>query len=134
MRSTLLLVLLLVAGGGCCFAFSDQLVIRGTAEDQTGAAIPGAIVELSATNRQKSSTSTDSAGSFRFDDVSTGSYVVTIRHDGFEPKTVHISVGSRSPAPLKVILALAELRQDISHKQQWSARSGQRRQCRQDRA
>src|SRR5215831_7324710 len=53
-------------------------------------------------------------GTFRFDNVAAGDYEIEIRREGFQPSVSRIRVGSRSPAPLRIVLSVAELRQGVT--------------------
>jgi outer membrane receptor protein involved in Fe transport len=59
-------------------------------------------------------TSVGVTGEFRFDGVAAGEYEVEIRQEGFQPTVFRVRVGSRSPAPLRIVLAVAELRQGVT--------------------
>jgi hypothetical protein len=89
--------------------------IVGTVTDQSGASIPGAVV--SARQRGKSAartTTTDESGSFQFSAVPTGAFDLEVKSEGFTPATVPVTVSGRSPAPLRVALSLAGVRQELT--------------------
>src|SRR6266436_1891685 len=72
--------------------------ISGVVQDQAGAAIVGAQVELTAANRSPQSTTTDQSGSFQFKGIPPGEYQVQIKFEGFDRATVNVTLGAR-PAP-----------------------------------
>jgi hypothetical protein len=113
MRSSHLFALLfVVTDGGYCQEPSNAVAIVGTVEDQTGATVPGAIVELRSTSgKRTASVLTDTAGTFRFIDVPAESYDVEIHHDGFTPTRIHVKAG---PALLKVTLSVSELHDEVT--------------------
>jgi hypothetical protein len=59
--------------------------ISGNVVDPTGAIIPGATVTLSSPQSKTQRIQTDSTGSFRFADIKSGSFKVTITAPGFSP-------------------------------------------------
>jgi carboxypeptidase family protein len=116
MRCSLKLALtLLTIFRSSSFGAPDSITLRGIVEDQTSGAVPNAAVELSPSGGlQKRFAATDDAGTFRFENVSPGSYVMTIQHEGFETTAVPLGVGSTAPEPLNIVLAVAKLRQEIT--------------------
>jgi hypothetical protein len=94
---------------------SPGVVVTGIALDPLGGVIPGAQVELTSPDAPAGATATtDASGTFRFDHVLPGSYDVHVTFQGFEPVTVHVTVRSRAPAPLRVTLPLAGLAQEVT--------------------
>ncbi|HAF15375.1 MAG TPA: hypothetical protein DCK99_17095 [Blastocatellia bacterium] len=93
---------------------SARFSISGVVQDQAGAAIVGARVELSAENIRQQSTTTDQSGSFQFQRVPPGKYQVQVSFQGFESATVDVSVAAQPPAPLQVVMAIATLRQETT--------------------
>ena len=93
---------------------SRRSTITGVVQDQTGAAIMGARVELKTANANPQSTTTDQSGSFRFNEVSPGKYEITISEQGFESSTKAVTLGAQPLAPLQVVLAIASLRQETT--------------------
>jgi outer membrane receptor protein involved in Fe transport len=95
------------------------VAVTGVVTDPQGGVIPGAQVELTISNAAASATAgatlvTEAAGAFRFDRVAPGSYDLRVSFEGFEPKTVHVTVGSRAPGLLRVTLAVAGLAQEVT--------------------
>jgi hypothetical protein len=86
--------------------------ITGVVVDSSNASVAGATVTLRrmADATQRVAT-VEPTGTFRFDGVAPGDYEVEIRHEGFQPSVSRVRVGPRSPARLKIVLAVAELRQ-----------------------
>lgn len=74
--------------------------VSGVVIDPQGGVIPGARVELIASDTPAMEATTDANGAFHFDRVQPDSYDVRVSFDGFEPKTMHVNVGSRSPGTL----------------------------------
>jgi hypothetical protein len=92
--------------------------VTGVVQDQTGAVLAGATVELvSVSNAAASvvqSTSADGAGTFRFEKVVPGQYELRAKYEGFNPASARVRVGSRSPGPQKLVLAIASISQEIT--------------------
>lgn len=63
---------------------------------------------------REQATTTDASGAFRFEKVLPGSYEVQVHHEGFKTATSRFRIGSRPPAPLKISLSVAELRQKLT--------------------
>src|SRR5262249_32073371 len=83
--STLALLLVLLVSAAVATA---QVVVvgemGGQVKDETGAALPGASVTAISTERGFTrSTTTDSAGRFRFSDIQAGTYDVSVTLSGF---------------------------------------------------
>lgn len=88
--------------------------ITGIVQDQAGATIVGAAVELVGAGNDHQSTSTDQSGRFEFKRVPFGKHQVRVTSQGFESNTVDIVVGSQPLAALQVVLAIASLRQETT--------------------
>lgn len=88
--------------------------ITGVVQDQTGASIVGARVELSKSNVSQQSTTTDQSGSFQLKRVPQGTYQVEVSYRGFESASIDVVVDSQPLVPLRVVLAIASLRQETT--------------------
>src|ERR1700712_4910869 len=85
-----------------------SVAVTGVVQDQTGAALPQATVELVNTAGAVLQTiTTDPAGAFRFDRVAPGAYELRAGYAGFNPAIVALRVGARAPASQRVVLNLA---------------------------
>ncbi len=94
-------------------AFSQGIItggITGTAADQTGAVVPGAVVKaVSDTTGSTFQVIAGSDGAFRIADVPLGSYTVTVTAIGFGPAELsHVIVVAGNSTPLKVALSLGK--------------------------
>ena len=77
------------------FAQSDLASIRGSVQDQTGAAIPGASIQLTNVDTGITQTVTaDSVGNFHFEALHPGNYAATVSAAGFstEKQTLQLTV------------------------------------------
>jgi hypothetical protein len=59
-------------------------------------------------------TTTDAAGAFHFDGVAPGRYELRVSFDGFQTTTTRITVGTRPPSPVRVVLPLAAVTQEVT--------------------
>jgi hypothetical protein len=62
--------------------------LRGQITDQLGAVVIGASVTLTDANGKKTTTQTDSNGSYRFDNLSSGVYALGAQQKGFAAETI----------------------------------------------
>jgi len=93
-------------------------VITGVVQDQTGAVLANATVELVSVSGSASSvvqsTTADGTGTFRFEDVAAGQYELRASYEGFTPAASRVRVGARPPGVQKLVLAIAGLKQEIT--------------------
>jgi hypothetical protein len=83
--------------------------------DPSDAAIAGTKVTLHGGSLENEpSTTTDSAGHFQFSDVSPGNYEVEVQQEGFKALKSRVKVGPRAPAPLRIVLPLRDLHEEIT--------------------
>jgi hypothetical protein len=100
----------------CCLAVPLCLhadTISGTVEDQSGALVPGARIEISGGDlAQPLVISSDAVGKFSSPDLKPGTYTLRITRDGFEPlaKTVEL----HGAAELELKLAVAKQRVEVT--------------------
>jgi hypothetical protein len=108
-------LVLIIAFAGRAQSPSARFSISGLVQDQAGAAIVGARVELGgASTTGLQSTTTDQSGRFEFKRIASGVYRLQISSPGFESTKLDVTVESQSPAPLHVVLAIASLRQETT--------------------
>ncbi len=91
-----------------------NLVITGIVQDQTGAAFPGAEVDLLKDGEQQRTIATDASGAFRFERLQPGNYQLRTHKEGFKTETTKLIVGTRSPARLRIVLSIEALNQQIT--------------------
>src|SRR5262245_22373164 len=91
-----------------------NLVINGIVQDQTGAAFFGARVDLLKDGEQQRTVTTDVSGAFRFDKIQPGNYEVRTQKEGFKTDISKITVGTRSPGRLRIVLSIETLNQQIT--------------------
>ncbi len=111
------LSLLLFIGFGAVCAQNPPAIITltGTVLDQNAALIGKAQVTLKGGEPVRSrSTKTDASGAFRFDKLAAGEYELVVTLEGFKPTTLQVTIGNRAPAPVQVVLPVAELHQEVS--------------------
>ena len=90
------------------------VTINGIVQDQTGAVLTGATVELVAGGATVQSVATDQVGAFHFDAVAPGSYELRAHFEGFKDLSSRLRVGSRAPSPQRLVLDLASIAQDVT--------------------
>ncbi|MDX6386054.1 MAG: hypothetical protein QOK48_3627, partial [Blastocatellia bacterium] len=115
-RAAALIVLVLMASfSGHAQSPTVRVAISGVIQDQAGAAIVGAGVELGdASTSGAQSTTTDQSGRFEFKRIAAGTYRLQVSAQGFESAMLDVTVGSQSPAPLQIVMAIASLRQETT--------------------
>ena len=90
------------------------VTVTGIVEDQTGAVLTGATVDLAASGRVVRSVATDAVGAFHFDGVAPGTYELRAHFQGFKDLSSRVRVGSRAPSTQKLVLDLASIAQDVT--------------------
>jgi hypothetical protein len=94
---------------------ASGVAVTGTALDPHQAGVFGAKVTLRlADGTQVQSTSADSLGAFRFEGVPPGNYDVQIEQQGFKPSVSRVRVANQALRPLRVVLALADVQQQVT--------------------
>jgi len=59
-------------------------------------------------------TTADGSGVFQFANIRPGRYDVRVSFEGFESATAHVTVGTRAPSPIRVVLPLAGVKQQVT--------------------
>src|SRR5262249_51184940 len=116
------IVLLIFSAAAALQPAVRGVLVSGVVQDQTGAILPGAQVSLApvgpvgtdGTGTQARTIVTDSKGTFRFDQVPPGSFVIGVEFPGFKVKTTPIRVGARAPAAVTIVMEIEGLTQEIS--------------------
>jgi len=91
------------------------VAVGGIVQDQTGAVLAAATVELvNAAGTVVQSTTADRGGAFRFEHVTPGQYELRARYEGFKLASAKVRVGTRPPPSQKLVLGLAGLTQEIT--------------------
>src|SRR5215831_12530743 len=95
---------------------SGVVEVSGVVLNTSEEVIPGASVTLRRNGASKplAVAPSDARGSFRFSRVASGDYEIEIRKNSFKPKIVQLTVGARPPAPLRIVLEIADLREEIA--------------------
>src|ERR1700730_5374791 len=94
---------------------TDRFVISGTVTDPSGAGAPDVKVTLQKTGDSAIRTTvTGVSGAFRFTAVTSGDFEVLAEREGFASEKILVSVSNRSPAPLRISLKLADVRQQVT--------------------
>jgi Ca-activated chloride channel family protein len=112
MRVHALLSLVLVAILAVWFPFASTSAaeaVSGTVTDANGAALPGALVTLSAAGGWLQSTTTDAGGRFGFSDVPTGRATLTITRPGFIAVTRPMTIDAGQPIVIQIAMTQGSL-------------------------
>ncbi|HEY1948171.1 MAG TPA: carboxypeptidase regulatory-like domain-containing protein [Bryobacteraceae bacterium] len=105
--ASLLLLLALGSPGFAQSISSGSGTVRGTVLDPTGAAIPGATVQISnPVSSYNRTTQTDSQGNFEFDNIPYNNYHSTASAHGFQTTERDLNIRSTVPVQLKIGLTV----------------------------
>src|ERR1700684_485041 len=97
---------------GAVFGYAQSVsvgsgALRGSVQDQSGAAIPGATVEIqNPVSHYSRSTSTDAQGNFEFDNIPYNNYHASATSGGFEGSEQDLSVHLAGPAAAEVTIKI----------------------------
>jgi hypothetical protein len=82
--------------------------LSGTVVDAAGGVIAGASVVLrSANGIVRSTTQSDRNGIFTISGLASGNYQLSVSHPAFETKEIPVSIGTETPAALRIVLAVS---------------------------
>jgi hypothetical protein len=95
---------------------SGVVEVSGVVLNTSEEVIPGASVTLRRNDVSKplTVTTSDARGSFRFSRVASGSYEIEIQKNAFKPAVIQLTIGAHAPAPLRVVLSVADLREEVA--------------------
>jgi hypothetical protein len=94
---------------------SSLAALAGTVEDPSGAVVPNASVRLQVSREVPGFQSqTDSSGSFHFEAVPPGSYVLTVSAPGFKDLILSLTINTKRQPPLRLTLALASQSESVN--------------------
>ena len=111
----LLAALWLLAAPASAQQAPPPVTVSGVVQDDTGGVLPHAQVELvDSTGSVVATSTTDEAGKFAFVGVKAAQYDVRASFPAFKSNAVHVRVATRSPAPLKIVLGLANLKEAVT--------------------
>ena len=89
-------------------------VISGTVLDPSGAAIAGAQVLLLASDKPIAEATADASGSFRFDYIPPGSYILQFHADGFRETRVPVNLTSKRQTSVHANMQVAVLNESVT--------------------
>jgi len=112
-RKLVLSLLALVLCGGNLLASSQEGSFSGKVLDQSGAAIPRAVIELQQDGSKTLSTLSDENGSFEFVKVQVGHYRVTASGTGFSTSMQEIEIRPGETIEGNLALTVARLSEQI---------------------
>jgi hypothetical protein len=115
MKVALTLILCCAVAAPAAAQTTSPVAVSGIVQDQTGAVLPGATVELvNAGGTVVQTVTADNGGAFRFERVAPGQYDLRAGYEGFKPATAKLRVGTRAPSTQRLVLDLAALTQEIT--------------------
>ena len=89
--------------------------VSGMVLDPQRAFVPGVTIFLEQSDRKDvRSTTTNSQGTFQFEMVAPGSYRIRVERTGFKSSLTAVTVRNQALAPLRILLELAEVRQELT--------------------
>ena len=109
-----LVMMLIAAITGLGQTSTNSFEVFGVVLDPSGAVIAEATVTLRRPGRPQQTKTTSQEGRFRFTRLTTGDYEIEARKEGFKPIIANLTLGAKPPAPLEIVLPIAELREEIS--------------------
>jgi hypothetical protein len=94
---------------------SGAAEVSGVVLDTSEEVIPGASVTLRRNDVSNPPTvvTSDARGSFRFSRVAPGVYEIEIQKSAFKPVVIQLTIGARAPAPVRVVLSVADLLEEV---------------------
>src|SRR5499426_1753897 len=95
---------------------SGVVEVSGVVLNTSEEVIPGASVILrrNGVSKPLAVAPSDARGSFRFSRVASGNYEIEIQKNAFKPAVIQLTIGARAPAPLRVVLSVADLREEVA--------------------
>jgi Carboxypeptidase regulatory-like domain len=96
-------------------ATSRATAVSGSVLDPSGAAIAKARVSLlTSENKSVAQATTDSSGSFHFEQIPPGNYTLDFQAEGFRETRVDLSIGNKRQSPLRVTMQIAVLSESVT--------------------
>src|SRR6266567_1999966 len=116
MRSSLTLLLIICcASSGAGQSSPSAYPLTGSVQDASGAGIQGAKLTLKPSDGgAQQTTITDVAGAFRFERATAGAHELRVEKEGFKVNNSRMRIGSRAPAPMRIVLSIADVRQEVT--------------------
>jgi hypothetical protein len=108
-------VVFLLSLAGLASSAEIRVEVRGTVQDPSGGSVVAARVSLHPLSGGDTQTcQTDTTGSFHFASVAPATYELRAESAGFKAAVARLKVGLRTPAPLRLTLSLADLREQVT--------------------
>src|SRR6058998_3045181 len=87
----------------------------GSVQDPSSAGVEGATLTVKRSDgSDQQKTTTDALGAFRLEHLAIGTYELQVEKAGFKIQTSRLRIGPRAPSPIRITLALADVRQEIT--------------------
>ena len=108
-------VLMLGLGAGSLTCQTTPRILAGSVQDPDGAAVAGAQIALDRPDgSQVAHVLSDGSGTFQFRNVAPGPYVIDVQMAGFRETKVNAPAEGRSRAPLKIVLTIAGVEEQVT--------------------
>lgn len=115
MKPVLALVLVFLLPVAALFGEPAASSVQGVVFDPSGAVVPGAMVALKRDDGIPVSFATsDAKGAFSVEGLAGGRYEVEVRQQGFKVFRAHVAVDARLRPPLKVVLEIATVAEELT--------------------
>ena len=115
MRVLAAVTVVLIGGASALAQSSAGSAISGAVQDQTGAVLAGASVNLvDGAGRVVRTATADAVGAFRFESVPAGQYELQAAYEGFKPAAVRLRTNGRTAVVQRVVLAIADVAQEVT--------------------
>jgi hypothetical protein len=112
MVSSLALALIAVSVG---IGQNGAFDVAGVVIDTDGALIAEAqVIVRKAGGRPEQTKKTNQKGEFRFTRLASGDYEIEVQREGFKPTVTKISLSMQNLAPMRIVLPIADVREEIS--------------------
>jgi TonB family protein len=109
----LAVLVLPVAGLGAARAVQTTAALSGTVVDQSGAAVPSAVVSLMTASGESRGAKVDANGRFTYAGLPAGAYVIEVRAEGFAPVEDHVTLSPDQRIERRVILPIGSVEETM---------------------
>jgi hypothetical protein len=93
---------------------ANSLPVSGVVLDPNRAVITEAKVILRRDGeRSEQVATTNQKGEFHFSRLASGRYEIKVQKDGFKPTVTQLTIGQQAPAPLQIVLPIAEVHEEV---------------------
>ncbi len=109
-----LTLMLVVAIGAAGQSPGRALDLSGVVLDSRGAVIAEAKVTLRRDGLVTDTKTANQRGEFRFTRITSGDYEIEVQKGGFKPTVAQLTVGTKSPPQIEIVLPVADVREEMA--------------------